>query len=110
MSLTQEITESRIFGECFSIQPMDNNEEKDGKRTASNYLHVTTGIDMQARDWFNSLSPTERSCATRFSDHAFLITFLALITPWSNITPITPNDDGDHVGVTGKYQISRRFY
>jgi hypothetical protein len=110
MSLTQEINESSTLSECFSIQPMDKNEEKDGKRTTNNSQDVSTGIDMQARDWFNSLSPTERSCATRFSDHAFLITFLALTTPWSNITPITPHDNGDHVGVNGKYKIARRFY
>jgi hypothetical protein len=74
-----------------------------------------TTIDAQARDWFRSLSSEERSGATRFSDRAFLGTFLALATPWPTTTTTsttataTASNDDNHV-CSGEYKILCRFY
>lgn len=75
-----------------------------------------TTIDAQARDWFRSLSAEERSGATRFSDRAFLGTFLALSSPWltsttTKATGTTTNTTNDnHVTRSGEYIFLCTFY
>ena len=84
----------------------DNNTET---RHVLDHKEAST-IDAQARDWFKSLSSEERSGATRFSDRAFLGTFLTLATPWlaptataSATTATTQGNDDNHGSLSGEY-------
>ena len=121
---TSQASTQIATGKGIEVVEMKKGNKKDDRTVAKATLdnkHTAapkqTTIDAQARDWFRSLSSEERSGATRFSDQAFLGTFLALSKPWltssttaSSIAARTAAIVDDHVGNTGAYKILCRFY
>jgi hypothetical protein len=130
MSLTQDTNQCAKPNDVDSnniIQPIERKEVNMNKDMnaeieifdSSNDIKENTEqatIALKARDWFTDLTSEERSGATRFTDHAFLGTFLTFASSWSTKTT-TAATNNHHVSGTarstqnlGEYTFLRTFY
>jgi hypothetical protein len=114
MSSTRSANQYKVpkAGDSSTAELKKANVKENKTEKKEGFVHKQTPsgstIDAQAREWFRSLSSEERSGAARFSDRAFIGTFLALSTQWlattatASTTTATTQSNDNHVSLSGE--------